>query len=34
MFIKRAVKRSLVENYEEADKVEDELDSIAKHTSE
>ena len=34
MFVKIGVKRSLVENYEEACKVEVELDSIAKHTSE
>ena len=34
MFVKREVKHSLVENYEEANKVEAELDSIAKHTSE
>ena len=34
MFIKRAVKCTLVENYEEVNKVEVELDSITKHTSE
>ena len=34
MCAKRAVKRSLVENYEEANKVEVELDSINKHTAE
>ena len=34
MFVKRAVKCSLVKKYEEANKVEDELDSIAKHTPE
>ena len=34
MFVKREVKRTLVENYDEASKVEDELDSIAKHTAE
>ena len=34
MFVKRAVKHSLVENYEEANKLEVELDSIKKHTSE
>ena len=34
MFVKRAVKHMLVENYEEANKVEVELDNIAKRTSE
>ena len=34
MFVKRAVKLTLVENFEEANKVEDDLDSITKHTSE
>ena len=34
MFVKREVKCLLVENYEEANKVEVELDSIAKHSSE
>ena len=34
MFVKRAIKPSLVETYEEANKVEVELDSIEKHTSE
>ena len=34
MFVKRAVKRLLVENYEESNEVEVELDSINKHTSE
>ena len=33
MFVKRAVKLTLVENYEEAKRVEANLDSIAKHTS-
>ena len=33
MFIKRAVKATLVEKYEEAKKVEADLDSIARHTS-
>ena len=31
MFVKRVVKPSLVENYEEANKVEAELESINKH---
>ena len=34
MFVKREVKRTLVEKYEEANKVEVELDSINKHTAE
>ena len=34
MFVKRAVKLTLVENYEEANKVEAKLDSINKHTTE
>ena len=34
MFVKREMKRSLVENYEEANKVEVELDNINKHTTE
>ena len=33
MFVKRAVKRTLLENYEEANKVEAELDNITKHTA-
>ena len=33
MFVKKAVKLTLVENFEEAIKVEDDLDSIGKHTS-
>ena len=33
MFVKREVKCMLVENFEEANKVEVELDIIAKHTS-
>ena len=31
MFVKRLVKPSLVENYEEAKKVEDDLESINKY---
>ena len=34
IFVKRAVKCTLVENYEESNKVEAELDSINKHTIE
>ena len=34
MFVKRAVKATLVENYEEAKKVEDDLDIITRHTLE
>ena len=34
MFVKRAVKRTLVEKYEEQNKVEAELDSINKYTIE
>ena len=34
MFVKREVKVTLVENYEEAKKVEDDMDSIEKHTLE
>ena len=34
MLMKRAVKLTLVENFEEAIKVEADVDSIAKHTSE
>ena len=34
MFVKRVGKVTLVENYEEAKKVEVDLDSIAKHTLE
>ena len=34
MFVKRAVKTTLVEKYEEAKKVEADLDSIARHTLE
>ena len=34
MFVKRAVKVTLIENYEEAKKVEAALDNIAKHTLE
>ena len=34
MFVKRAVKVTLIENYEEANKVEDDLDSIARNTLE
>ena len=34
MFVKRAVNTTLVENYEEAKKVEFDLDSIARHTLE
>ena len=34
MFVKIAMKCSLVGNYEESNKVEVEIDSIAKHTSE
>ena len=33
MFVKRSVKPSLVENYEKANKLELELDSINKHTA-
>ena len=33
MFVKRAVKVTLVENYEESKKVEGDLDSIVRHTS-
>ena len=33
MLVKRAIKCSLVENYEEANKVEAELDNINKHTT-
>ena len=32
MFVKRVVKATLVENYEEAKKVEADLDSITRHT--
>ena len=34
MFVKRAVKDTLVENYEEAKKAEVDLDKITRHTSE
>ena len=34
MFVKRSVKPSLVETYEEDNKVEAELESINKHTAE
>ena len=34
MFVKRVVKHTLVDNYEEANKVEVYLDSINKHTIE
>ena len=34
MFVKREVKPTLVENYEESKRVEVDLDSIARHTSE
>ena len=34
MFVKKSVKPSLVENYEEAKKVESELESINKHSVE
>ena len=34
MFVNTAVKLTLVENFEEAIKVEADLDSIEKHTSE
>ena len=34
MLVKRASKVTLVENYEEAKKVEEDMDSIAKHTLE
>ena len=34
MFVKREVKLTLVENFEEALKVEVDMDSIAKHTLE
>ena len=34
MFVKREFKFMLIENYEEANKVEAKLDSIEKHTSE
>ena len=34
MFVKRAVKATLVENYEEEKKVEDDMDSITGHTLE
>ena len=34
MFVKRAVKPTLVENYKEVGRVEVDLDSISKHTSE
>ena len=34
MFVKRAVNPTLVENYEEVIRVEADLDSITKHTSE
>ena len=34
MFVKRAGKVTLVENYQEAKKVEADLDSIARHTLE
>ena len=34
MFVNRAVNPTLIENYEESKRVEDDLDSIAKHTSE
>ena len=34
MFVKRAVKPSLVETYEESNKLEAELDNINKHTAE
>ena len=33
MFVKRAVKPTLVENYEEAKRVEVDLDSITRHAS-
>ena len=33
MFVKRSVKPSLVETYEEDNKVEAELESINKHTA-
>ena len=33
MFVKRLVKTFLVETYEEANKVEDELESINKHST-
>ena len=33
MFVKRSVKPSLVDTYEEAKKVEDELESINKHNA-
>ena len=34
MFVKRELKCTLVENYEEANKIEAELDIINKHTIE
>ena len=34
MFVKRAMKITLIENYEEAKRVEVDLDSIGKHTAE
>ena len=34
MFVKREFKSTLVENYDKASRVEDDLDSIEKHTSE
>ena len=34
MFVKREVKVTLVENYEESNKVEDDMDNIAQHTLE
>ena len=34
MFVKRAINPTLVENYEESNRVEDDLDSIARHSSE
>ena len=34
IFVNMAVKVTLIENYEEAKKVEDDLDSIARHTLE
>ena len=34
MFVKREVNPSLAKTYEEADKVEDEIENINKHTTE